>query len=202
MANDGARPRRASRSQSATGRLPIAHWPDEAFDLDAVQTICSTQCMRDTQLLPSRPTSEREKVRQPERRDGTARTQYPALEPASPGASFCPPELVIARCSIEQIDERLTSGGGGVPLRNRTVDLLLTIENRTVPRRPIPPFNSANASSCWQRLALISPRERHHDTQSDTEIGLQEGIRVRRGAMPSPGTEIFIIPDRDDEDLD
>jgi hypothetical protein len=50
--------------------------------------------------------------------------------------------------------------------------------------------------------SLISPRERHHDTQSDTEIGLQGGIRVRRGAMPSPDTETFIIPDRDDEYLD
>jgi hypothetical protein len=98
----------------------------ETSDLDAVQTICSTQCMRDTQLLPSRPTPEREKLRQPERRDGTARTQYPALEPASSGGQVSGPlGLIIARYSIEQIDERLTLGG--VPLRNRTVDLLLTI---------------------------------------------------------------------------
>jgi len=44
----------------------------------------------------------------------------------------------------------------GAPLRNRTVDLLLTMDHQTVPASAVESLSRKNASSRWRRRAQIN----------------------------------------------
>jgi hypothetical protein len=54
----------------------------------------------------------------------------------------------------------------GAPLRNRTVDLLLTMANQSVPVMAVCGLSRLNTGSRWRRLAQTSPAWLHSAPQT------------------------------------
>jgi hypothetical protein len=111
---------------------------------------------RDNRLPPSRPS--------PDGRTALCH-EYQAEPPKSTeirwrnhkqrSAEFCRPLLVLAWLVVRSTDIQ-NIYRPGAPLRNRTVDLLLTIESRTVPHGAAQPFEQPKR---WRPGAEFSPEQ-------------------------------------------
>ena len=103
-----------------------------------------------------------------------------------PKSVILPLDLPLAVLSGPPLTSE-TASDLGAPLRNRTVDLLLTMDHQKVPVSAVEALNRQNASSRWRRRAQISPHRLrfapqnapHNDLRFDSSWGRLRGPSTR-----------------------